>query len=68
MVIANIFGATSGLGYFVIQAQQSFDVLGTWAGLLMIGLIGVLANGLYLIVQHRLLAWHRGWRASTEGS
>jgi ABC-type nitrate/sulfonate/bicarbonate transport system permease component len=68
MVIANIFGATSGLGYFVIQAQQSFDVRGTWAGLLMIGLIGVLANGLFLIVQHRLLAWHRGWRGSTEGS
>jgi sulfonate transport system permease protein len=68
MVIANIFGATSGLGYFVIQAQQTFDVRGTWAGLLMIGLIGVIANGLFLIVQHRLLAWHRGWRGSTEGS
>jgi sulfonate transport system permease protein len=66
MIVANIFGSSSGLGNFVLLAQQSFDVLGTWAGLLMIGLIGVVFNGLYLFAQHRALAWHRGWRRSTE--
>ena len=62
MIVANLFGASNGLGNFVFLAQQSFDVLSTWAGLLMIGLIGLVLNGLYLLLQYRALAWHRGWR------
>lgn len=66
MLIANMFGSTGGLGYFVILAQQSFDILGTWAGLMMIGLVGVLFTGLFVLFERRALAWHRGWRDAEE--
>ena len=68
MVIANMFGSVRGLGYFIVNAQQSFDVRATWAGLLMIGLIGCSVSGLYGLFQYRALAWHRGWRTATEGT
>jgi sulfonate transport system permease protein len=66
MVIANMVGSIRGLGYFVLNAQQSFDVLSTWAGLVMIGIIGFTVSGLYALVQLYTLAWHRGWRRSME--
>jgi ABC-type nitrate/sulfonate/bicarbonate transport system permease component len=64
MVIANMIGSTSGIGYLVITAQQSFDVKASWAGIVMIGLIGLVANALLVALQHRALTWHRGWRAA----
>lgn len=66
MLIANMFGSTGGLGYFVILAQQSFDILATWAGLIMIGLVGVVFTGLFVLFERRALAWHRGWRGAEE--
>ena len=66
MIIANMFGSGSGLGFFVINAQQTFAVTNMWAGILLIGLIGALASLVLALVEHRLLRWHRGWRASAE--
>jgi ABC-type nitrate/sulfonate/bicarbonate transport system permease component len=37
-----------------------------WAAILLIGLIGYFLNLAYLLVERRLLAWHRGWRAATR--
>ena len=34
------------------------------AHLLWLGLLGYLANVLFLVAERRLLAWHRGWRAA----
>jgi sulfonate transport system permease protein len=36
-----------------------------WAAIVLIGLIGYLLNLAYLLVERRVLAWHRGWRAAT---
>jgi ABC-type nitrate/sulfonate/bicarbonate transport system permease component len=68
MVIAGMLGSAHGVGAYVILAQQSFDVVSTWAGLIMIGLIGVVINGLFLLVQRRVLAWHTGWRSASVAS
>lgn len=66
MLIANMVGAVRGIGYFVLTAQQSFDILGTWAGLVMIGLIGSVASGLYALLRHFMLGWHREWKKATD--
>ncbi len=67
-VIANMFASNAGLGFFVIDAQGRFDVRDTWTGVLIIGLLGLVANGLFLLVERRMLYWYRGWRASTTAS
>lgn len=68
MVIAGMLGSAHGVGAYIILAQQSFNVLNTWAGLIMIGLLGVVVNGLFLLVQRRVLAWHVGWRSASVAS
>lgn len=65
-VIANMIASGSGLGFFIIDAQTSFKLADMWAGLIMIGLLGYLANTAFVLVEHRLLAWHRGWRGATS--
>jgi sulfonate transport system permease protein len=67
-VIANMFASNAGLGYFVVNAQAEFNVVGTWSGVLVIGLLGLTANGVFLIVEHRTLGWYRGWRRSGAAS
>jgi sulfonate transport system permease protein len=67
-VIANMFASNAGLGYFVVQAQSDYNILGTWSGVLVIGLLGLAANGVFLLAEHRALGWYRGWRRSASTS
>jgi len=62
-VVANMVGSSAGLGYFVISAQQSFNVIETWAGLLMIGIVGCCMTALVVVAERWTLRWHRQWRS-----
>jgi sulfonate transport system permease protein len=66
MVIANMIASNSGLGFFIIDAKTRFNLSAMWAGLIMIGVLGYLANAAFLMLQRRLLAWHRGWRGTNS--
>ncbi|MEQ3553774.1 ABC transporter permease subunit [Pseudonocardia nematodicida] len=68
MVVANMLASGAGLGYVVIRAQQSFNILDTWSGLLMIGLVGCSVTGLVVTVERMVLGWHRRWRALDQRS
>jgi ABC-type nitrate/sulfonate/bicarbonate transport system permease component len=68
MVISELFAATNGLGFAVVQAQRSFAVAETWAGVLMLGLLGFLLALLFRIVENRQLAWYHGLRRVQRSS
>jgi ABC-type nitrate/sulfonate/bicarbonate transport system permease component len=63
MVLSEYFSSTSGVGYVLLISKNTFDFKPMWAAIVLIGLLGFLLNVLFLIVERRLLAWHRGWRA-----
>jgi ABC-type nitrate/sulfonate/bicarbonate transport system permease component len=63
MVISELFAATSGLGYTVVQFQRSFAIPEMWSGVLLLGLLGVLLSGAFRLVERRVLAWYHGLRA-----
>ena len=63
MVLSEYFSSTSGVGYVLLISKNTFDFKPMWAAIVLIGLLGYLLNVLFLIVERRLLAWHRGWRA-----
>jgi sulfonate transport system permease protein len=67
-VVANMFASNAGLGYFVVNAQATFNVVGTWSGVMIIGLLGLAANGVFLLTEHRVLRWYRGWRRSAAAA
>jgi ABC-type nitrate/sulfonate/bicarbonate transport system permease component len=66
MVVAEYFSSTSGVGYVLLISKNTFQLGPMWAAVLLIGVIGYVLNLAYLLVERRLLAWHRGWRAATR--
>jgi ABC-type nitrate/sulfonate/bicarbonate transport system permease component len=66
MVLSEYFSSTSGVGYVLLISKNTFDFGPMWAAILLIGVLGYVLNLLFLVVERRLLAWHRGWRANTS--
>jgi ABC-type nitrate/sulfonate/bicarbonate transport system permease component len=58
MVVTELFAATNGIGYVTATARNTFDVPQMWAGMLLLGLLGIGINSLYLALQARVLRWH----------
>ncbi|MET0930818.1 MAG: ABC transporter permease subunit [Aeromicrobium sp.] len=59
MVISEMVGSTNGVGFAVLQAQRSFAIPEMWSGILLLGLIGYLANLVFLALEKRALFWTR---------
>ncbi len=66
MVLSEYFSSTNGVGYVLLISKNTFQFTPMWAAILLIGVLGYLANVLFLIAERRLLGWHRGWRAAAE--
>jgi ABC-type nitrate/sulfonate/bicarbonate transport system permease component len=64
MVISEMVASTNGIGYFVLQSQRSFAIPEMWSGILLLGILGYVLNVIFLLVERRVLRWHRGSRAS----
>lgn len=59
LVVSEMYGSTEGVGHFILQSGQRFQLPQTWAGTLLIGVIGWLFTALYMFGEHRVLAWTR---------
>jgi ABC-type nitrate/sulfonate/bicarbonate transport system permease component len=57
MVVSELVGRSSGLGYQLIFAQRQFDFAIMWAWIVFLGFLGYGLNSLLLIVERRVLAW-----------
>jgi ABC-type nitrate/sulfonate/bicarbonate transport system permease component len=64
MVISEMVASTNGIGYFVLQSQRTFAIPEMWAGILLLGILGYVLNGGFMLIERRVLKWHRGARAS----
>lgn len=62
MVISEMFAASSGLGFTIVQFQRSFSVPEMWSGILLLGLLGLLLAGLFVVVEKRILGWYHGMK------
>jgi ABC-type nitrate/sulfonate/bicarbonate transport system permease component len=57
LVVAEMLGASSGLGHLIVSAEQDFDTPSTYAGILVLGALGWIMDGLFSILERRLLRW-----------
>ena len=60
MVISEMVASTNGIGFFVLQSQRSFAIPEMWSGILLLGILGYVLNVIFILVERRVLAWHRG--------
>ncbi len=59
LVVSEMYGSTSGMGFFILDNSQRFRLADAWAGTILIGVIGWLITYVYAKFEHRMLAWHR---------
>ncbi|MFC5831729.1 ABC transporter permease [Nonomuraea insulae] len=52
-------GTTNGIGFQLTEAYSTFDLPAMWGGIVLLGVLGYLLNELFLVVERRVLAWHR---------
>jgi len=60
MVISELYAATDGVGFQLVQAQRNFRTLDVWATVVLLGIIGYTLNTILAIVEGYVLRWHRG--------
>ncbi|WP_396656255.1 ABC transporter permease [Microbacterium sp.] len=60
MVISEMFAASSGLGFTIIQFQRTFAIPEMWSGILVLGLIGYGVAAVFRFFERRLLRWYIG--------
>ncbi|GAA4371543.1 ABC transporter permease [Paeniglutamicibacter cryotolerans] len=68
MVISEMFAATNGLGFSIIQFQRNFALPEMWTGIIVLGLLGLAASQVLQLVEGRTLAWYQGMRDSARNS
>ena len=63
MVLTEYFSSTSGVGYVLLISKNTFQLAPMWAAIVLIGVLGYGLNLLLILLERRVLSWHRGWRA-----
>jgi ABC-type nitrate/sulfonate/bicarbonate transport system permease component len=66
MVVSEMFGASSGLGYLVLQSQRLFALTSMYAGVVILAVIGLLLTALFSAFEKRALVWFDGMKGRTS--
>ena len=57
MIISEFVGSTNGIGREMLEDQSLFNVLGLWDVIVLLGLLGMVLNAAFGLVERRVLAW-----------
>jgi sulfonate transport system permease protein len=58
MVVSEMLGSGVGLGAFIIRAQSTFMIADMWLGIFILGILGVLLNGAFHLIERRAFPWY----------
>lgn len=67
MVISEMFAASDGLGFSIVQFQRSFAVPEMWGGVLLLGILGVLLALAFRVFERIILKWYYGYLNTQRG-
>lgn len=57
LVVSEMVGASSGLGYLIVNAQYLMSIHLLYVGVIVLALLGITANWLLILLERRLTAW-----------
>ena len=60
VVVSEFVGGGDGLGHYILVEQSQFNIPEMYAGILFLGLLGFVLNGVFVLVERRALSWHHG--------
>ncbi len=59
MIVSEFVGSTNGIGNEMLKDQSLFNVPGMWDVIVLLGLLGMLINAAFGLLERRVLAWRR---------
>jgi len=66
MVVSEMFGASSGLGYLILQSQRLYALTSMYAGVLILAVVGLLLTALFSAIEKRAMFWFDGMKGRTS--
>lgn len=62
LVVSEIFGGTSGLGYLIVSFQHSYSIPEMWSSVFVLGFVGLGLSGVSRLLERFFLGWYEGMR------
>jgi len=59
VVGSELYASSSGIGFFILQAQQSFAIADMWSGIVLLGILGYIFSAALSAVERKVLYWNR---------
>ena len=66
MVVSEMFGASSGLGYLILQSQRLYALTSMYAGVIILAVIGLLLTAIFSAAEKRAMFWFDGMKGRTS--
>jgi NitT/TauT family transport system permease protein/sulfonate transport system permease protein len=63
VTVTEMLASFKGLGFFIMENYNAYKVPEMYSGIITIGMVGYVLNRLFLAVEDRFMAWHKGWMA-----
>jgi sulfonate transport system permease protein len=67
MVVSELIASSSGIGFFILDAQQRFAITDMWTGIIVLAAVGSVLTAIFVAVERVALGWYLGARA-VEGA
>ncbi len=56
-IVTGMLAGNTGLGFYILEAQQTLNVTELFSGILTIAAIGYALNGVFVAIEHRYMRW-----------
>jgi NitT/TauT family transport system permease protein len=66
-IVGEFVGATSGLGMLIQSMNFTMDVAGQFSILLILSALGLLLNGVVVMIRRRVLFWDQSQKVDAAG-
>ncbi|MBP2000294.1 sulfonate transport system permease protein [Paenibacillus shirakamiensis] len=62
LVVAEVIGSQSGIGFLINEAKQNSNTEVIFVGIVVFAIVGVVIDFLYRFIEHRCLAWRESYK------
>ena len=68
MVVSEMFAASDGIGFALVQYQRTFAIPEMWSGIILLGIIGIVVSLIFRAIEACLLGWYHGLRQAQRAN
>ena len=66
MVVSELYAARMGIGFYILNSSSTFHLTETWAGAVLVGIVGYLISIIFNLIERGSLRWYFKSGATTK--